>query len=179
MTPKTIFILVILAITMGIGGALGYFIGNHKAQAAEKQLDQDVTIGKVQDVTHDQLVAQLQDQNKKLQADFDTYKASSLAAAQASEKQWQATVAQKNLALQLATKNSTDAQVQVNSLKSRLFLAVSPQEKEELQKQLNDAQGKLNDLQARTDGLKCLDVPIPKEYIDAVNSTAKAPATSP
>lgn len=179
MTPRSIFMIIILAITMGIGGALGYFIGNHKALNAEKQLDQDITIGKVQDVTHDQLVEQLKTQNQKLQKDFDDYQAASQKSAADSTKQWQATLAAKDQALQVATKNSTSAQVQVNELKAKLFLAVSPQDKEDLQKQLDTAQKQLNDLQARTDGLKCLDTPIPKEYIDAVNSSIRVPAPTP
>lgn len=171
MTPRAIFTIIVLAITLGIGGALGYFIGNHKAQKVEAQLSHDQMVGKVQDVTHDQLVAQLKAQNEKTQQDFDAYKAQSEARAAAAEVQWKQTIAQKDQALALATKNSTKAQVQVNDLKAQLFLAVTPEEKAVLQKQLDTAQSQLMVLQARTDGLKCLDVPIPKEYIDAVNAS--------
>lgn len=171
MTPRSIFTIIILAITLCIGGALGYFIGNHKAQAVEKQLDHDQVVGKVQDVAHDQLVAQLKAQNEQTQKDFAAYKAENEAKAAAAEAQWKQTIAQKDQALALATQNSTHAQVQVNDLKAKLFLATTPEEKAALQKQLDTAQTQLAALQARTDGLKCLDVPIPKEYIDAVNAT--------
>lgn len=174
MTPRSIFTIIILAITLLIGGALGYFIGNHKALVAEKALNKDVTIGKIQDTTHDQLVAALKAQNLQLSADYNALQAKGQADKLASDAKWQAAVAKQSLALDLATKNSSQAQVQVNTLKAALFLAMTPDEKALLQKQLDGAQAQLVELQARTDGLKCLAVPIPQEYLDAVNSVGVA-----
>jgi hypothetical protein len=170
MTPRSIFTIIILAITLLIGGALGYFIGNHKAIATQKALDKDVTIGKIQDVTHDQLVASLKAQNLQLTNDYNALRAKGKADSDASDVKWGAVVAKQSLALELASKNSSQAQVQVNTLKAGLFLAMTPDEKELLQKQLDGAQKQLIELQARTDGLKCLAVPIPQEYLDVVNS---------
>lgn len=170
MTPRSIFTIIILSITLLIGGALGYFIGHHGAISAEKALSNDVTIGKVLDTSHDQLVNQLRLQLKQISTDYQALAEKSKATQAASDAQWQKTIAQKDLAVQLATKNLTQAQVQVNTLKASLFLATTPDEKAALQAQLDGAQKQLNELQARTDGLKCLSVAIPQEYIDAVNS---------
>lgn len=172
MTPRSIFTIVILAITLLIGGSLGYFIGHHGALSAEKALNNDVTIGKVQDAEHDQLVEQLRTQLTQISSDYQALAAKDKATQAASDSQWQQTIAQKNLAIELATKNSTQAQVQVNTLKAALFLAMTPEEKAALQQQLDGAQQQLYVLQSRTDGLKCLSIPIPQEYLEAANSAS-------
>lgn len=177
MTPRSIFTIIILAIALLIGGSLGYFIGNHKAIATQKALDQDISIGKIQDATHDQVVASLTAQNAQLSRDYNALRAKGDADKAASDSKWAAAVAKQTLALDLATKNSAQATVQVNTLKAALFLAMTPEEKTLLQKQLDGAQAQLVELQARTDGLKCLTVPIPQEYLDAVNSATSIGAT--
>jgi len=174
MTPLAYIKIAIFVVVFALGSAFGYGISNHFAQADKKIIAHDVDIGKIQDKTHDQLVADLRAQNAQLQKAWDTERAASQAAKQASDTQWKQTVAQKDAALDAATKNSVKAQVQVNSLKSALFLATSPEEKQALQKQLDDAQKQVTELREREDGLKCLSVPIPKEYLDAANSSLEA-----
>lgn len=169
MTPRSIISLIALLGALLLGGYLGYLFGHHGAVAAEAALAKDVATGKVQVAADQQLITSLKASNTSIQASYDAAQTKNKTDAAASDANWQARLAQQGVALNLATKNSTSAQVNVNSLKAALFLAMTPDEKALLQKQLDGAQAQLVELQARTDGLKCLSVPIPKEYLDATN----------
>jgi hypothetical protein len=173
-SPRAIIMIAASVFLLLLGGWGGYKIGQHGADELRQQLAKDASVGKVVDTAHDQLVVQLKTQNAALQKSYDDLKAQKDVAKTASDKVWADTLAKKDLALELATKNSTQAQVQVNALKAALFLAMTPDEKETLKKQLDGAQAQLVELQARTDGLKCLSVKIPQEYLDATNSTVPA-----
>jgi hypothetical protein len=168
--PSPYIKLIIGAALFLAGSAAGYKWEESKYLKTKNQLDLVIESEKAAKLAYDkamlalkQNIADLQLQsNKQLQDYEDKF-----------------SLYKKNQDKYLARKNDEIAQLKIivsshqtkiTLLKTQLSMAVTPEEKAELQAKITEQQLLLDRAQIREEGLSCLATPIPEEYITNLNS---------
>lgn len=160
---KTILISSIAAFLLGGFGGYKWERGNTLEQKARADtLEQGI---KAANEKHEALVATLRNNVKQLQEISDRQLKEADVKFEDYKKSMERNLAKKNDEIAVLKIAITNRQAQLELLRQELGKATTPEQRKQLEERIKEQERLLQQAELRSQGLACLDVPVPVEYL--------------